>query len=577
MRDLIANEDHSQKSDGAGVEAPRRFICAFFVLLVALTLGSSLHSQTLKVGIYQNPPKTYWDEKGEATGIFVDILDHIADAEGWKIVYHKDNWDNNLKLLQKGELDLVPDVAFSPERALTMDFHQSPVLFSWTQLYARRGREISSFEDLNGLRLAVLQNSIQASVLNDIITNFGMNTTLVTAESYDDVLALVRDDKADVAATNYYFGKMSARKYYLEETDILFEPSSLFFAASKGRNTEILKAIDRHIIQLKRRPDSAYYRILRQHTSEPIELGIPHWLIWSGSILLVALLISVIAIVLFRIQLRKRTAELMQANLEMEQRIEARTEELAMAMHKAQVADMLKSVFLATMSHELRTPLNSVIGFTGILLKEMPGALNAEQLKMLKIVQTSGRHLLSLINDVLDISKIEAGELELHYTELELAPMLEKVISSMGALASEKGIELMLKAGKYPQTIYTDGRRFDQVLINLVGNAVKFTARGQVCVSYFEQEGMLHLNIKDTGIGISADMLDKLFQPFMQADMGIDRRYEGSGLGLFISQKIIRMMGGEISVLSELGKGSIFTIILPLRGREESCKKPSSS
>jgi signal transduction histidine kinase len=577
MRDLIANDSRSIMSAGDGVKTTQGAFCALFALLIFLTFGSQLHGRTLRVGLTQNPPKTYWDEHGEAAGIFVDILNHIATAEGWEIEYHKDNWDNNLRLLQIGELDLVPDVAYSSERAKLLDFHQSPVLFSWTQLYARKGNAIKSFEDLDGLRLAVLHNSIQANVLSDMITGFGMNSSLVTADTFEDVLALVQDHKADVAATNNYFGRMNALRYNLEETGILFEPASLFFAAPKGRNAEILDTIDQHIIQLKRRPDTVYYKILRKHSSEAQEYRIPLWIIWGGSILLVTLVLSMVGAVLFKHQVRKRTAELMQANLEMEQRIEERTEELALAMHKAQVADMLKSAFLATMSHELRTPLNSVIGFTGILLKEMPGALNPEQLKMLKIVQTSGRHLLSLINDVLDISKIEAGELELHYTELELAPLLEKVISTMGAQAQEKGIELILKAGESPRTIHTDGRRLDQVLFNLLGNAVKFTLTGHVCLSSFEHEGLLHLSIEDTGIGIPADMLDKLFQPFMQVEMGMDRKYEGSGLGLFISQKIIGKMGGEISVTSEVGIGSNFTIILPLRGEELSCKKPSSS
>lgn len=563
--------------DTEGIGMPHRFLRVLLSLLFTFGFVSQLYSKPIKVGISNNPPKTYWDEKGNPAGIFVDILDYIAELEEWQIEYHKDTWDNNLQLLQNAELDLVPDVAYSSERAKIFDFHQSPVLFSWTQLYARKGKDIDSFEDLDGLRLAVLHNSIQANVLSDMIAGFGMKSSLITAETFEEVLALVRDHKADAAATNYFFGRMNARKYNLEETGILFEPASLFFAAPKGKNSEILAAIDQHIVQLKRRPYTVYYKILKKHSGETQDYGIPLWIVWVGSILLIAFVLSMIGIILFKHQVRKRTAELLQANQEMEKRIEARTEELALAMHKAQVADMLKSAFLAMMSHELRTPLNSVIGFTGILLRQMPGGLNEEQLKMLDIVQSSARHLLSLINDVLDISKIEAGELELHYTEVELAPMIEHVIGLLGAQAAEKGVELTMIASNSPQTINVDKRRFEQVLINLLNNAVKFTHKGQVCLCYSEINGALQLSVKDTGIGIPPDMLNKLFQPFMQGEMGADRSYEGSGLGLFISQKLIRMMGGEITVSSEVGLGSNFTIILPMCGLEELCKKLYSS
>lgn len=259
----------------------------------------------------------------------------------------------------------------------------------------------------------------------------------------------------------------------------------------------------------------------------------------------------------------------------MEKRIEERTEELSLAMHKAQVADMLKSAFLATMSHELRTPLNSVIGFTGILLRQMPGPLNDEQKKMLSIVQNSARHLLSLINDVLDISKIEAGELELHMKEIELVPIIEDVFALINPQAEEKGLELNLRVSDHPRFIIVDERRFEQVLINLMGNAVKFTFQGKITLSYYAENNFLILRIEDTGIGIPNEMLSKLFQPFMQVDMGIDRKFEGTGLGLFISRKIIEMMGGSIEVQSEPDKGSCFTIKLPLSPQETPCENES--
>lgn len=536
-----------------------------------------LLAETITVGISQNPPKTYWREGGEVTGIFVDILDHIANQEGWEINYVKDTWENNLRLLEQNKLDLVADVAFSPERAEIMDFHQIPVLFSWSQIYASKGVELRTIEDIDGLRIAVLRGSIQEDVLADIVNAFKYDTVLVSVEDFIAALNMVRDGLADGAAVNYYFGRMNARSYDLHDTDILFEPSALYFAAPKGSNEHILKTVDKYLGALKRRPDTVYYSILQRHTSEAHKHGIPRWLTWGGAMLLIALLVSLGVIMLFRHKVNQRTKELKQANLEMERRIEERTEELSLAMQKAQVADMLKSAFLATMSHELRTPLNSVIGFTGILLKQMPGQINEEQKKMLGIVQKSAKHLLDLINDVLDISKIEAGQLELHYSDLPLAPMLESLVMLLAPQAAEKGIDLVLKTSPNPQSIRTDGRRLEQVIINLLSNAVKFTEKGEVEISYTQRDDKLVLRVKDTGIGIPEDKIDRIFHPFIQLDSGNNRKYEGSGLGLFIAQRIVAMMGGEITLQSRLNKGSTFTVEIPVKGGGESCKDASSS
>lgn len=558
-----------------GEEIDRILLYAFLIFTFTLFIIVPFHAKTLKVGIAQNKPKVYWDEQGNPSGIFVDILDYIAEQEDWEIEYQKATWDENLQLLESNQLDLVADVAFTTDRDKIYEFHQIPVLFSWTQIFARKGFQISRLEDLNGLRVAALKNSVQASLLQEMGKGLHLDITVVTATSFDEVLALVRDNKADAAATNYHFGKLNARRYNLEETDILFEPSSLHFAAPKGRHIDILKTIDKHLADQKRRPDTQYYRILKKHTSEELEHGIPIWLIWGSLALISVTILLLVTVIIFRHQVHKRTAELKRANQDMEKRIEERTEELSLAMHKAQVADMLNSAFLATMSHELRTPLNSVIGFTGILLRQMPGPLNDEQNKMLSIVQNSARHLLSLINDVLDISKIEAGELELHMKEIELIPIIEDVFALINPQAEEKGLELNLRVSDHPRFIIVDERRFEQVLINLMGNAVKFTFQGKITLSYYAENNFLILRIEDTGIGIPNEMLSKLFQPFMQVDMGIDRKFEGTGLGLFISRKIIEMMGGSIEVQSEPDKGSCFTIKLPLSPQETPCENES--
>ncbi|MBU1056152.1 MAG: PAS domain S-box protein [Proteobacteria bacterium] len=247
----------------------------------------------------------------------------------------------------------------------------------------------------------------------------------------------------------------------------------------------------------------------------------------------------------------------------LEQSVADRTAELLIAKERAESSDRIKSAFLATMSHELRTPLNSIIGFTGIMLQELAGPINEEQYKQLKMVQSSSRHLLSLINDVLDISKIEAGQLELSVASFELKPTIEKMVKLVLPMAEKKGLDLRVDIADDIKTATTDQRRLEQIILNLLNNAVKFTEKGYVSISCRIENDKYLLSVSDTGIGMRPEELSGLFQPFHQIDTGLTRKHEGTGLGLSICKKLLDMMGGTIDVRSQWGKGSIFTIRFP--------------
>ncbi|MCL1979762.1 MAG: ATP-binding protein, partial [Proteobacteria bacterium] len=240
-------------------------------------------------------------------------------------------------------------------------------------------------------------------------------------------------------------------------------------------------------------------------------------------------------------------------------------EQLCQALENAQEADRAKSVFLASISHELRTPLNSIIGFVGAILQELAGPLNPEQCKQLGMVRKSARHLLALINDVLDISKINAGELELDCRSFSLKGSIEKVVKLIAPLAEQKGIELRMVIDGEIEEIVGDQRRLEQVMLNLLNNAVKFTEKGRVSIACRRDDDGYSLAVTDTGIGMPADKMPNLFTPFYQIDSGLARKHEGTGLGLSICKKIVDMMGGTITVASEWGQGSIFTVRLPGR------------
>jgi PAS domain S-box-containing protein len=694
--------------------------------------------------------------------------------------------------------------------------------------------------DLNEKRIGVLERSVQQEVLTGLTSGFGLNITFTNVPDYKTMFEMVANGEADAAVTNRFYGLMHAKKLGLEDTAIIFEPSDLFFAAPKAAISnpadlffsspkkdpqQVLAAIDRHLLELKKDPQSIYFKSLKRWTSEEFQFKLPAWVQFLGLVVSVILIMSLAGSMLLKHQvntrtralraseqkyrelvmlansiilrwspdgritflnefgqkffgytesevigrhvigtivpesestgrdlkplmdeicadpqrferninenirrngervwidwtnkvvlddrgqiqeilsigsditdrkhaedqvhelndqlrlyaetleerIRERTAELHALNIEQrtifdsanigivvmrdrmiincnrkseeifgygsgeligssmriwypnnaayaisgnllysqmskgetqqkEQRLVRKdgtlfwarmsgrafdkdnpnkgavviveditnerevSENLRKALEKAKAADRIKSAFLATMSHELRTPLNSIIGFTGIMLQGLAGPLNPEQKKQMTMVQNSSRHLLALINDVLDISKIEAGQLDLSIASFELKPSVEKTVKLVMPLAEKKGIDLRLDIADDVGVITTDQRRMEQVVLNLINNAVKFTEKGQVHISCRNGKDQFILSVSDTGIGIREEEIPKLFQPFHQIDTGLTRKYEGTGLGLSICRKLVDLMGGTIHVESIWGQGSTFTIRLP--------------
>lgn len=263
---------------------------------------------------------------------------------------------------------------------------------------------------------------------------------------------------------------------------------------------------------------------------------------------------------------RKRAEmEIRELNASLERRVARRTEELEAARNAAVGASKAKSIFLTNMSHEIRTPLNAILGMADILADT---ALDCEQSKYVRILKKAGGTLLTLINDILDLSKIESGHLETEITDFDLENVVEAAAEIVGLRAQEKKIELTVHIrGNVPTALRGDANRLRQILINLLGNAIKFTASGEVRLSVVPDpgnRGNLLFKIADTGIGIPPDRIESLFHDFVQADSSITRQYGGTGLGLSISKRLVEALGGRIWVESELGVGSAFYFTMPM-------------
>jgi PAS domain S-box-containing protein len=303
-------------------------LCASLVLMIAFSAGVvHAQSRTVRVGVYQNEPKIFTDANGKASGFFIQLIEKIAAQENWSLVYVQCEWAVCLQDLLDGRIDLMPDVAYSSDRAAIFDFHKIPVIESWSRVYASLHTPIYKLSDLNGKRIAVLESSIQQTVFQQLMDGFGYKVILVPASSYDQAFTLAATGLADAAISNQLFGDYFYQKYGLEKTTIDFNPVDLFYATAKGQNADLLQAIDRDLGKWIPDPKSPYYTTLGNWTPpEPVQ--VPGYVFWVIGGIAFLLLMATGMIHLLRRQVKIRTRTLQQANIEL-QKSEHRFQTLA--------------------------------------------------------------------------------------------------------------------------------------------------------------------------------------------------------------------------------------------------------
>ena len=281
----------SRKSTRKTGDCSKGILLSFFILLFMFggITADPVHAagRTVRVGVYQNEPKIYMDAGGHASGIYIDLLEKISAEAGWSLVYVPCEWAECLASLENGQIDLMPDVAYSTARAQIYDFNVTPVLESWSQVYAAPNVKVDGFNDLTGKRVAVLNGSIQQSEFEKYMRGFGFEVTIVPTVSLEEAFRLAGNGSADAAIANHFFGDYFYQQDGLVKTPIVFNPATLFYATAKGRNADLLETIDAHLNAWLQKPNSPYYTTLNRWTVKvpaPV-YRVPQYIIWMvGSI-----------------------------------------------------------------------------------------------------------------------------------------------------------------------------------------------------------------------------------------------------------------------------------------------------
>ena len=312
---------------------------------------------------------------------------------------------------------------------------------------------------------------------------------------------------------------------------------------------------------------NAAYPWAYQGYNTAISLPVAAALVWRGDEAALELALFTLVMYVLGLMIGRRLGEIMNVSLRLRIANADLIAHLKSAFEQAEAASAAKSQFLANMSHELRTPLNAVIGYSEMMLEDAVQDGRNEQIADLERIQSAGRHLLSMVNDVLDLAKVEAGRMELVAEPVNLGALIDEAVDTCRPLAQRNGNALAVEHGPLG-TAVTDPTKLRQVLLNLLSNAAKFTHKGRITLAASlepaETRAWLAVAVRDTGIGISVENLAKLFGNFSQADAAIAHKYGGTGLGLALSRKLCRLMGGEITAESELGRGSCFTLRVPV-------------
>ena len=527
---------------------------SFFSLVVSA--NDSVSTITVKVGLYENSPKIFTDEEGNASGFWPPIIEYIASKEGWEIQYVHGTWTECLDRLENGEIDIMPDVAYTEERAALYDFSEETVYVSWSRVYARKGVTIESILDLEGKNVAVLQGSVNVEGpegIKRLVNMFQVSCVFIELDSYTNVFETVDSGEADAGVVSKDFGNLHEADFDVVQTGILFMPASLYFAFPKGSSVTLylIERVDYRVKELKDDTGSVYYQSLDRWLGiQPAgKTVIPPWVKWALLAVVVVALGFAVMSFFQRSRARLKAKELMIETAERK---------------KYEELNKLKGDLLSMVSHELRTPLATIKGYATMLVDYDEKLTSDEKTQSLVSIEKATNRLTYLVNQLLDMSRADAGLLELEMEPANPVTLIQQAVAEARLRAPDHRFEVDVPAEGLP-LVRMDIDRIRQVLDNLLDNAVKYAENGKgVAVSARQHDGDIIFSVTDYGPGIPEQELERVFDRMYRIEQIAGPSVKGLGLGLSICKALVEAHKGRIWAESQPGEGSRFIFTLPL-------------
>ena len=567
----------------------RRFgyllFCSILIILIPGILLAS--NRTVKVGIYQNKPKVFIDSAGNPQGFFIDILNHIASKEGWKLDYVASTWEKNLEKLEKAEIDLILDIAQSEERAELFDFNKEIIFSNWAIVYVQKHSRIQSILDLRGKNIAAVKGDISYQDFRHNLRNLGIYARFVEVDDFSDVFESIAQEKVDAGIISRLYGLQHEDKFNVDRSTVLCCPRNLYFAVPKNKNKDLIEKIDQHLYQLKRDDLSLYYRSLINWIEGISPFKFPAWLSWLLILTGVTLAVFAAGIVILKIQVNVKTAELRKRNEELINEIADRKQaEVENDMLQVQLIQAQKMEAIGTLAggiaHDFNNSLQAITSY--VQLMKVEKARDSQDSDYLIKISNTIKNANKLTKQLLTVSRKIESKLQptdLNDQILQVQSLLERTIPKM--------IKIELDLGKDLKIIHADSGQIEQVLLNLAVNASHaMPDEGKITIKTrnfgpaedvqtarwgTDRGEYVLLNMTDTGHGIEKEFKDRVFEPFFTTKAP----GQGTGLGLSMVYGIVKNHHGHIECDSEPGAGTCFRVYFPVSKSENILKDEIST
>ncbi len=534
----------------------------FLLLILASVKSFGIETSQMHITYWGDraySPYEYMDEEGNPAGFNIELIQRIAEINHWELSIKMAPWHVVMDTMKKSTLPNVTSLLYSPERAKTFYYSlpHSKVNYS---VFVRKNSSIEKFSDVQNNIILVQQSDI----MHESVMKIGNNNKIVTYNSFEAALSALNDGYGDLVLCSMIQGNFYIEKENLKNihaVDNPFAPYDYCFGVNQ-KNDELLADMNEALMLLKKTGELA--KLHEQWYGDFEETPYARFMHRYGKMVLIAavlfIIVGIIFIRILRQSVKRKTEDLQKELLEREE-IEKK---LRIAKEKAEKSDKLKTAFLENLSHEIRTPMNGIMGFTDIILE---GESSQEEEKTyLQTIKNSSNQLLRIINDIITISKLNIGDIEVHIKPFVLYDCLKKVCNDNQALRKKYNVSFEFITNNLDKQtkLSTDAYILKNIITQLLDNAFKFSSNGNVKLIASLPENQIQIEVVDDGIGIALEDQMKIFDAFYRANHGLTYVEGGTGLGLAIVMAMCNLLNGSIEVKSEIGKGSHFTIRIPI-------------